>query len=250
MSSDLTHYLRSAAGRLRLAIEQRAGKARRTPDALAGADDYQRALESTYEDWARELARELADTPETERQRRIDEALAALLLLLQQRARQHFSAAINEATGGEWTPEAAEALAVALRDNDGYLRDSLIPAVRDRVNRALSDAALLAALLAGSATLFNQSMDALIPRVALYAGAWWILYHNVLGQGIQERGSQVIGYLDPRAKHCIECPLYHSERGSVYESMDDYLAQTGGRVPGQFQCDGNCRCWLEEKPNA
>jgi len=126
-----------------------------------------------------------------------------------------------------------DALDQAIADNDRFLEESLIPDLRAKVEAGFDDPDVD----------WGETLDTFDARVGTYAGAWLVLHHDVFGLLATGR---VTAYLDPLAGHCSDCPLYHSVAGEVYESMQDYLAQTGGRVPGEFECMHNCRCWLEE----
>ena len=139
-------------------------------------------------------------------------------------------------------------LSEAIKSNDRYLSESLIPAIRSKSEAGLTDEDILLAIEAGEGDkVFGSLLMTMAARVAAYSGAWWSIYNRILGDKIQEKGKKIIAYLDPLAHHCSECPEFQSVDGRVYDSFDDYLSATGGRVPGEFECRAWCRCWLAEE---
>ena len=145
------------------------------------------------------------------------------------------------------SPEMLAALSDAITENDRYLENSLMTALRDKLTAALTDPDILAAAALG-VTSFRAALRAMLDtsaaRVASYAGAWWTIYNRTLGLVSQQKSKPVRAYLDPRAQHCDECPKYASSEGREYPSFVAYLRETGGRVPGEFECGTNCRCEL------
>jgi len=239
-----------ALGRMLETLEQHGVKAARQPRrARVGVSDYEAELRAIYAEWSDNLAAQLAHADADDRDRLTEAALALLLVRLQRVGRRRLQVAVEEAlTETDADIDLPDDLLMdAIADNDQFLAASLIPALRERVANGLNDEDIVAALAAdeGEAAL-GDLMDGAESRVALYAGAWWTLFHDAWGFVVGQRGSRVTAYLDPRAAHCNECPLYQSVAGEVYESMADYLSQTGDRVPGEFECLGNCRCWLTE----
>jgi len=206
-------------------------KAARRPRVLGGVDVYQRELVDIYSRWADELITDLAGADEDEREEMIAAALALLLTRLRDEGRRRLTEAA-EAGAGELTDEAQELLDDAVAANDDFLESSLIPALRERIETGIAEADL---------PDLGESLDAFDARVGLYAGAWWTLYHHAYA--LRAEG-KVTAYLDPLAKHCNECPEYQSVAGTVYDSMQDYLDATGDRMPGEFECVSNCRCWI------
>jgi len=224
-------------------------KAARPPSAARrGMREYERQLRDIYERWSDDLAAQLAEVNADERNEELTAALALLLGRLRSTGHTGLeAAALIGFNTDELSSEAQALLAEAISRNDDFLMTSLIPALRDRLEATLRSEDFLIALAAEEGeTMLGAEMDTVDARVGLYAGAWWTLYHNAFGVVAQQRDSRITAYLDPLAQHCSECPLYHSVVGESYETMEDYLAQTGGRVPGEFECVGNCRCWLIE----
>lgn len=244
----MTGAFLAALERLRAALEPYGVKAAQRPRSAEGVDKYEQELRRIYEDWSDDLAAQVADADEDERDELINTALVTLLLSLRRSGRDGLEQAVRAiADTEEWSDEVQGILDEAIVSNEQFLETSLIPALRDRLRAALNDDDIIAALEAGEGeAALSGNLDAMDSRVASYAGAWWILYHDIFGIMAREHGAGVIAYLDPLAQHCTECPIYQSVAGEEYASMDDYLSATGDRVPGEFECDGNCRCWLVE----
>ena len=207
---------------------------------------YQKELERIYNQWSDDLAEQLAEADPDERDGLLEVALAALLVSLRDAGRR----SITESAILAWddtppTPEMLDELSDAIEANDRYLRDSLIPALRVKVEAGLDDEDIILAIDAGTG---NEALAALlltmVARVASYSGAWWAVYNRIFGDAAREKVEKVFAHLDPTAKHCSECPEFQSEGGREYASYDDYLSVTGGRVPGEFECGAWCRCWL------
>ena len=79
-------------------------------------------------------------------------------------------------------------------------------------------------------------------RVGNYSSEFWQLFVKTtmsLSKG------PIIAYLQVGAQHCGECPQFHSIDGKRYDSFDDYLEATDGRIPTEFECGPGCHCWLE-----
>ena len=216
---------------------------------VAAVARYERRLADDYREWADDLAAQLADDPDNADEL-IAAALLALLLLLRRRGQENLPGAVELALSRAGLPTATaamlERLAAAIARNDEYLTNSLLPAIGERLREMLASGEWALMKLDGAAALTDWVMGWLTTfagRVALYAGAWWTLNQETFGEA--SGGKPVVAYLDPQAKHCSECPRFHSETGEEYSSYENYLGATGGRVPGQFECAGNCRCWLE-----
>ena len=210
---------------------------------------YERRLTTDYEDWAGDLAAALAEDPDNADEL-IAAALLALLLLLRRRGQENLPDAVTlalERAGLDTaTATILQRLADAIARNDEYLTNSLMPAIGEKLREMLATGEWAGMQLEGVSALTDWVMGWLITfagRVASYAGAWWTLNQETLGEA--SGGKPVVAYLDPDAKHCSECPRFHSVTGEKYDSYESYLGATGGRVPGQFECQGNCRCWLE-----
>ena len=203
---------------------------------------YQQELQRTWADWADRTAGDLAGAEtEEERDDITDEAVAAIVIALMLLGRKHLPQALTLGLGGDpSSPEGIRILADAMLENERYLNDSLAPAIRTKLEQGIAgDPAIAtdAASLGGLLGTFNA-------RVGNYAGAFWALIaRGVIDKVSQREDANEVPtriVLDPNAKHCEECPQYAKE----YDNFQAMLAETGGRVPGQFKCNGNCRCTL------
>lgn len=219
---------------------------------LSATDAYQQALQAAYDDWAAAAWPQLAEADEEDR----DDLLAALLLLLattlQRKAGETLPVALSigaaKVAGSVTTTAMLGTVGDALTANNTLLTTSLIPAIEAKIR-----AALLAGGDVGEA--LREALGSFAARVRSYAGELWKTIQRVTGLAIDERGvvggpdapadTRLIAVLDPDARHCSECPQFHSERGTEYESFAAYLEATGDRVPGEFECGSNCRCRLE-----
>jgi hypothetical protein len=227
---------------------RRHAPARKARKEVAAVKRYETTLTDTYSEWAADLAAQIAEDPD-HADELIAAALLALLLLLRRRGSEHLPDAVTlalERAGGTGTAAIWQRLAAAVARNDEYLTTSLIPALGERLREMLAGGEWAAMQLGEVSALTDWVMGWLTTfssRVALYAGTWWTLHQEAFGDA--SAGRPVVAYLDPQAKHCGDCPRYHSETGVEYESYDSYLGATGGRSPGQFECGGNCRCTLD-----
>ena len=226
-----------------------AGRPGAKPKAVQAVNTYQTELSRIYSRWSDDLSAQLAEADPDERDDILAAALAALLVSLRAEGRKRITdAAILAWDDTAPTPEMLDELSEAIKSNDRYLSESLIPAIRSKSEAGLTDEDILLAIEAGEGDkVFGSLLMTMAARVAAYSGAWWSIYNRILGDKIQEKGKKIIAYLDPLAHHCSECPEFQSVDGRVYDSFDDYLSATGGRVPGEFECRAWCRCWLAEE---
>lgn len=249
-----------ARERLRAVIAQaveylalRGGGPGRPPAEISAVNRYQRDLEAAYDDWADDAVRKLAaEKDDGKRDALLALLLGVLLTRLTDIARVDLPNAVAMGAGQiNPTPDMYKKLAEIMAENEQYLENSLIPAIQAKLRNALMDPELRQSLYTGDASglqTIRGWFQTFRSRIASYAGAWWRLYNWSVGMSIDDQRLTVTAYLDPQAHHCGECPLYHSEGGEFYDNFDQYLGATGGRVPGEFECDGNCRCWLEFGP--
>jgi hypothetical protein len=211
---------------------------------------YQLALQDTWRDWARKTARELADEDDDgERRRKIRERTAAVVAALLMAGRSHLPRALEIGLGGvPPSPDALLLLANEIRQNELYLVGSLQADIIEKFERALAEHP---EILTDEVSL-RALLETFTARVGLYAGTYWVLVQRGLIDKVKQRPDatevRVAWVLDPGAKHCEECPSFAGE----YDNYDALLAATGGRVPGQAQCNGNCRCSLafEKAPDS
>ena len=215
----------------------------RTKEVTA-VNDYQKALEEAYAKWARETARDLANAKPEDRDAILEAALLALLAILIALGHEYLPDAVD--LGLDGTSPFADIygeLEDAMDENDAYLRDSLIPALRDKMQQGLSDEDILLALGTGAgAVALYGLLEGVTSRVAMYAGAFWGLLNKIRGMAADETGQAVTWNLDPRAHHCPDCLQWGDHTYTSYEAM---LQETGGISPTDgTQCGDNDRCWI------
>lgn len=215
--------------------------------ARAKVAEYEDDLEAEYEQWAKETAAKLARAKENERKAILAAALLLLLALLKRAGEDALPEAIEIALdGADPTDEIESLLNETIDENDGFLEDSLIPDIEARALDKLSTPEIIAAIAAGTgAAAIAEMLGGFTQRTGSYSGEFWKLYNKALGVIADENKTPLKAYLDPAAKHCSECPKFHEVDGREYASYAAYLEKTDGRVPGEFECAGNCRCWLE-----
>lgn len=216
---------------------------------LQAVNAYEQDLLDIYDGWSDDLVKRLLQADEDERDSLIGDAVGALLLLLMNAGRGELFNALTLALGGQPpTPDMIGELNDAITENDGYLRDSLIPAIEGKLRAALGDKDIMAALKAGGSLArdaLGGVLDTLNARVASYAGAWWALFQHVVGHSAQAQSRKVIWYLDPAAQHCADCPRFGTPEGKEYDSYEDMLRITGGKSPADgVECGPHCRCGL------
>ena len=226
-----------------------AGKPGAKSTQINAVNDYQRQLERAYSDWSADCADALAGTADDEARRRLleDDYLPLLFTRLNTVARTTLPDAVDLGLDGR-APDAAvyQALADAMDANSAYLSGTFIPAVQAKLEAALMDGDVAAALGSGAgAAALGGVMATMQARVSGQAGTFWTLYNRTITETAKGTGETVTAYLDPRAKHCDECPQFASEGGKEYANIQDYLDATGNRMPGEFACFGGCRCELK-----
>lgn len=215
--------------------------------ARTAVSDYETELEEEYQQWAEETAAKLERASDSKREEVLAAALLLLLALLKRKGRESLPDAVEIALdGGDPLGALDDLLDEAIDENDGFLEDSLIPDIKARMKDQLNTPAVVAALAGGTgAALIGELLGGFTQRTGSYSGAFWSLYNKAGGVLADENNSKVKAYLDPAAQHCSDCPQFHDVDGKEYENYAAYLEATDGRVPGQFECSGNCRCWLE-----
>ena len=203
---------------------------------------FQRDLAQAYERWSRRLATDLANAEDEDEQEEIlSAALAELSRTMVPMLRRNIKTGMDIGLGDRApTSRLMSRVGAVIEINEQAIRDSLIPAIEEKVRAGLRDpditatgAAAIQGLLAGFGA-----------RLESYAGGMWIAIQSGLGeasvQAAEEKGVdslKVYWRRDPQAKHCDDC-LEFGDR--EYESYEAMLAETGDRVPGEVQCDGNC----------
>jgi hypothetical protein len=221
------------------------GRGRRNKQTTA-VNAYQDELGSEFKDWCDETASELAKSNPEDRNKVIDDRLAILLLLLIGLGRKSIPDALDLAVGDNGkSPAMVDKLSALLKENEVYLTDSLIPAIKAKLLKAFDDQDIQIAIQAGDgAEVLGAVLSTVGARVESYAGTWWQMHQWGTGLLADELGQPIKANLDPLAEHCADCPQFHDEGGREYASFQDYLNATSGRVPGDFACHGNDRCWL------
>ena len=215
-------------------------------------DDYDQSLTGTYRDWAGDLSglKDLGpETTEEELWSQLDDWLAVGLLLLMEKGYQDLLAAYILGFGSEAIgPEGLDLIAEAQRKNDHYLTNSLFADIRGKLEGEI--AAILFLLKYGrkdeALYLIEQTILSLDYRPSLYAGTYWEMIHAGIGMRLTEGGTvdgpPVRRVLDPLAIHCTTCPPKEKE----YASWDAMVAEAGIPGDGSDECDGRCRCGVQE----
>ena len=224
----------------------RGGGRGRPSRQIRGVNAYQEELEGAYADWADEISEALAEETDAAQQKKIiDERLALLLLLLIGLGRRRIPDALELGMDDEPpTPEALRKLAEILESNERYLTDSLIPAIREKLERAFTDADIILAMQMGEGEeVLRAVLQVLSARVSMYAGTWWDAMNIGVGFLSQLQGMGIRWVLDKTAQHCEDCLQYGDRE---YQSFSSMLQETGGKYPSHgVRCKGNCRCILE-----
>ena len=215
--------------------------------ARAAVSKYETELEDEYEQWAQETADKLAKAKDGDREKVLAAALLLLLALLKRKGAENLPDAIDIAlAGADPSGDIEDLLDEALNENEDFLKKSLVPDIMARMKEQLGTPAVIAAIAGGTgAEVIAGILGGFTARTGTYSGEFWKLYNQATGVIADENKSKVTAYLDPAAQHCSECPEFHSVEGTEYENYAAYLEATDNRVPGQFECAGNCRCWLE-----
>jgi hypothetical protein len=203
---------------------------------------YQVQIQLIYDKWLKELAAELQEADTEEQDEIVADELAVLASALAAAGRMAIVNGANLGLGNRPpSPEYLGEIARRVQQNDDYLATSFMPAAKSRLESALRDEDVIAAGVLG----LIGYMSALGSRAQQYAGAEWTAIQLGVGEAAKqmelEGGGGVRWVLDEGAQHCDDCPEFAGE----YESMDELMAATGNRLPGEVQCNGNCRCSLE-----
>lgn len=222
-----------------------AGRSGRKPSQIDAVNAYQDDLQSTYDEWADGLSRDIAKEEDDEKRRKIIEAgLALLLAALIALSRKRLADAFTRALAGEGaSPELLDDLSKAVRENEMYLVSSLIPAIGAKLRMGLMDGDIITALQQ-SDKIGSEAIKAMLntmkARTGSYSGNWWAIYNHTIGKAAPGR---VAWYLDSQAQHCDDCPRFGTVSGTVYDSYEAMLAATGGKEPNiGVQCVPHCRC--------
>ena len=225
--------------------DTRGGRGRPTKQIQA-VNEYQEALEDSYSDWADDFAGDVASAEDdTARKAVIVAGLLALLGTLQVLGRKSLPNAIDIALGDEApTPELLRIIADIVAANENYLKDSLMPDLQAKIEKALQDKDIQIALATGvGAEAIRGILGTVTARVGSYSGAWWSIHNNAVGALAEMKGKQILWRLDPAViNHCATCLTYGDK---TYASMKSMLSETGGISPSHGTiCNGNDRCEL------
>ena len=220
---------------------------------LQRVNAYQSELEQEYEDWADDTSDDLATAKaDGEEPTRLNEiilaGLAVLLLALQNLGRNNIPDAIDLALGNEApTPALLLEVAQAVMENEKYLVESLIPDLKSKIEKALSDRDILAAFAVGESEgreALRSILATVTARVGSYSGAYWGLFNRASGELGLILDKPIRWNLDPSVKnHCRTCLDYGD---TTYVSWADMMAKTGGAYPTHLTiCKSNDRCSIE-----
>jgi len=166
----------------------------------AATNSYQHELRDIYTTWARDLA---VDIEEGETDGEREEILAAALLALQADlvllGNRRIRDGVRLGLGDEFEMTAAVENAMTFQQfsNERYVKTSLMFDVRQRLNEALADPAVLALGAAGIVALLEK----MTARVESYAGGMW--GGITIGVGVGSQGKGLYWNRDPQAKHCF-----------------------------------------------
>jgi len=221
-------------------------------------DAYQASLQSQYDAWAAETARELAKVdPDDEDafRRKLDDRLAVGLLLLKKLGWFNIPAAFILGFGEPAGPDERRMVDDEIAANDGYLETELFADIRGTLEGKID--AVLLLLRYGDTGEAVDTITGLLSsfraRVGRYAGQFWhAIQSGIVGRlkkpeapgapADPQAGKRVRWVLDAGARHCADCLEFAGEYNNIYA----LLAATRHILPGQgTKCSGNCRCHLE-----
>lgn len=239
------------------------------------ADKNAKAQRAMLEGWTTGIAGELAelpgDTPESDLRAQLDDYVLTALLLFRERSMLDIAAAFWLGFGApSGPPEALQALQGEITLADSWIgygpggtlartnpagKPSLFGDIAGQLEGQIAAILLLlkqgrrdevAALVTDTVRAATQGYS----RAEHYAGHVWRGIWVGAAEKRRETGDDgpVRWVMDPIAHHCHECPIYGADPpGREYPSMAALLAFTGGTSPGYgTECDGDCRCHLEE----
>ncbi|MBN1877460.1 MAG: hypothetical protein JXA33_24775 [Anaerolineae bacterium] len=230
---------------------------------------------ASLENWTATIATEIAELSATtgadELRAQIDDYVVTVLLLFREKSMLDIAAAFWLGFGApSGPPEALQALQAEIALADGWLgygaggtlarenpigKPSLFGDIAGELEGQI--AAILLLLKQGKREEIGQVITGAVKaatqgfyRAEKYAGHVWRAIWVGAGERRISTGNDgpVRWVLDPLAHHCHECPIYGADPpGREYPSMAALLRFTGGTLPGYgTECDGDCRCHLEE----
>ena len=225
--------------------DTRGGGRGRPSKQIQAVNEYQEALEDEFSEWADDFADDLASAKDDDARKAVIVAgLLALLGILQVLGRKSLPEAIDIALGDEApTPELLRIIADIVAENEAYLKDSFIPDLQAKIEKALQDKDILIALGAGvGAEAIRGILGTMTARIGSYATSHWALHNQAVGTVANLKGKPILWGLDKSVfLHCETCLQYGDKQ---YTSMEAMLLETGGIYPGSglTKCRGNCRC--------
>jgi hypothetical protein len=259
---------------LHFADGQHPPPAQRPKEYEALAEENASAQRENIETWTAETAETVADLGEdataTQVRETLDDLILAGLLLFREKSLLDIAAAFwmgfGKPSGG---PEQLMALQQEIQLADSWIgyetggelrrenpegRPSLFGDIAGTLEGRIAAIMLLLKQDRREEVIFEvteavKAATQSYSRAELYAGHVW----RGIWSGIYQRrqydqeDGAVRWEWDPLAEHCPTC-LRFGDR--TYPSMSAMLSTTGGTLPGYgTECDGRCRCHLEEEVN-
>lgn len=200
-------------------------------------NQYEAELIRIYERWTAETAKRFIRAANTAaRNTVVEDALLELEEELVNAGRKGLLDAMQLGSGdNELSPRGYEKLAEAITENEQYIANSLMPAIRIRMQVALNDEQFLR----GGEVAIKGLLQSYNGRVGSYAGAYWRAIFAGVGNALsQEQDTRRVEWeLDPAAEHCDDC----IRNAGIYDSFD--ALELGVGLPGErVRCRANCRC--------
>ena len=206
---------------------------------------YESELIDAFSEWSDETAEALAKAnDEADRESLIEEALAALLLLLLMLGRKRLPEALDlayENSDLHPSPEALQFMVNAILSNEKFLTESLIPDIKAKLAKAYADPDIQLALVSGQGQEALQATFATMnARIGSYSGTYYSVYQYGVGIISDENTKHYRWNLEPLAKHCADCLQFGDQ---TYDSFSAMLEKTGGKGPClNVACLNSCRC--------
>lgn len=138
------------------------------------------------------------------------------------------------------SPDGLTKLQQRVQANESYIRDTLIPGIRQKADTALREQELIDGGEDAVGGLF-QTMNG---RIANGAGAQWVSIWDGMGDHLRQQSGgdqrRIERVLDPAAEHCEEC----EEFAHTYTNFAEMEFVAGIPGDGNTSCFSNCRCIL------
>lgn len=231
-------------------------------EARAYAATIASQIMNDYDEFARDLSASLAaEDDEEDWEAEVDVALLALAVAMRRRLRDGLLYVWDTTTGSDPSIEGMSAVLSELEFQDRYIRDSLLPDIKERVLEERRKLALDAVAAAVVAMALLGALAAFRYRASRYSGAVYKLWANharprVIFEILLKRSGGNV-QLDPITGKLSGDGLEVRQTGPDGERscFDCLLEIEQGWRPvhlgpppiGSLQCDGSCRCWLEYK---